>query len=166
MTAERPTFVDSKIPECFNKVLSVHSVAVSTRKLTTFQLLRRQNRVYQILQSSPTLRSYTTEKYANAIRNGYKKDKLFSKALSILDSNSIYHLHPMTGFIYQNSPNGGARPDMPMKPPGGIKQLWNVVIDHAHETLGQLQEDTLHRVPAFLLEIPRLGYDISRQTVS
>ena len=38
----------------------------------------------------PDFYSITIDKYADAIRNGYKTDRLFSKALTIVDSNSIY----------------------------------------------------------------------------
>ena len=88
----------------------------------------------------PDFYSITIDKYANAIRNGYKTDRLFSKALSIVGSNTIYQLNPASGFLYQNSPSGSIRLCIPdVKVPlhnGRLERIRNVLIDHIHETLG------------------------------
>ena len=90
--------------------------------------------------NEPQFLSITIDKYADAIRKGYKTDRLFSKALAISGSNPIYHLHPTSGFLYQNTPSGGARlciPDIRVPTHGGkTERIRNVLIDHIHETLG------------------------------
>ena len=83
--------------------------------------------------------SITINKYTDAIRNGYKSDPLFSKALTISNTNSIYHLDPHSGLLYQNSPSGGVRlcvPNVKVPVHGRQERLRNVLIDHIHETLG------------------------------
>ena len=89
---------------------------------------------------APNNFSITIDKYADAIRNGYKHDRLFSKALAIMDSSSIYYRHPTSGFLYQNSPSGTARlcvPDIKVPTHGGkLERIRNILIDHVHETLG------------------------------
>src|SRR5208282_3870951 len=51
----------------------------------------------------------TIDKYTNIIRNDYKIDRLFSKILIISNSNSIYYLHSMSDFLYQNNPSDDVR---------------------------------------------------------
>lgn len=87
----------------------------------------------------PDFFSITVDKYTNAIRNGYKTNRLFSKALIISGSNSIYHLDPTSDLLYQNSPSGGIRrcvPDVTVPVHDKQERLWNVLIDHIHEILG------------------------------
>jgi hypothetical protein len=95
----------------------------------------------QLDPDAPNFFSITIDKYADAIRNGYKHDRLFSKALAIADSSSIYYLHPTSGFLYQNSPSGIVRlcvPDIKVPTHGGkLERIRNILVDHVHETLGQ-----------------------------
>ena len=88
---------------------------------------------------TPEFYSITVDQYADAIRNGYKTDRLFSKALSLSNSTSIYNLNPSSGFLYQNAPFGGARlciPDVRVPLRGKQERLRNILIDHVHETIG------------------------------
>jgi Integrase zinc binding domain len=83
--------------------------------------------------------SITIDKYAEAIREGYKTDRLFSKALSIVDTNAIYHVDPATGFLYQNHPSGPRLciPNVRISANNTRAQyLRDILIDHVHETLG------------------------------
>ena len=81
----------------------------------------------------------TIDKYTKAIKDGYKTDKLFSKALTIVDTNSVYHLNSSTGLLYQNHPSGARLcvPDV-RAPRSNVRldRLRNILIDHVHETLG------------------------------
>jgi hypothetical protein len=82
---------------------------------------------------APIFFSITVDKYADAIWKDYRHDRLFSKALSVVDSSSIYYLHPINGFLYQNSPSGTARlcvPDIKVPTHGGkLERIRNVLTD-------------------------------------
>ena len=84
--------------------------------------------------------SLTIDKYKSAIRDGYKSDRLFSKALKLLDSNPIYRLNPDSGLLYQvRSPNDLRLciPDVKVTTSSGKKErIRTVLIDHVHHVLG------------------------------
>jgi hypothetical protein len=84
---------------------------------------------------------YHIDKYEDAIRNGYKSDPLFSKALAIADTNSIYRLDAANGYLYQNRPSGdGVRlclSNVTVRLDNGrLERIRNVLIDYVHKTLG------------------------------
>jgi hypothetical protein len=86
-------------------------------------------------KANDDFQSFTAEKYTTAIKDGYKHDKLCSKALSLLDTTTLYYLHPTTGLLYQKRSETEHRLCIP-NVKVGKDDLQSLLIDHVHHVLG------------------------------
>ena len=118
--------------------------------------------VGEALQSGPPLREivYQDDSFIKAVKDGYKLDSVFSK---IIDNPGHYPTFRLIeGILHTKNRLGDECMCVPRSLLEGKRSLPEIVIDHAHNTLGHLGPQKTSEYARRWFWWPRMGKDIEK----
>jgi transposase InsO family protein len=133
-TAEKRSSTPAKKPKVDGDPQTIDPQTIDPQTIEATNAAN-SNETPDLALNQPDFQTFTIDKYVNAIKDSYKDDKLCSRALSILDSTTLYYLHPTTGLLYQKRTETDHRLVIP-NAKIDKDDLRSLIIDHVHHVLG------------------------------
>lgn len=120
----------------------------------------------EALQSGPALTSLVLgdDSFIEAVKDGYMSDSMYSKILNKREQYKTFRVDG--GIIYTKNRLGVEVMCIPRAQLKGKRSLPEVVIDHAHDTLGHLGAQKTSEYTRRWFWWPRMGLDVDRFCMS